>query len=130
MFCNKLNPWFSFMEPMFDIVNDCDLVARAKATIEGGAKIPVSYSGADGKSWFVELPGCKKESISAVVENNVLHIEASRKIAGVETKYRLDATPCNGLHFDSDSVKTSYADGILEFRFNEKNKEATKLNIE
>jgi HSP20 family molecular chaperone IbpA len=120
------DPFFGFFDRVKSIIDR----GRAGNLSECGPGRPRYYANAEGTELFVELPGCKKEDISATVDagSGKIVIHATREIAGKKDSYRLELTPDRG-GIDADALKPSYVDGILTLHIKETS-EVKKLSIE
>lgn len=130
-----INPFNDFTR-MFDLLDNAFRYGNRCRCTEGKCEdakvVPTYYKNADETSMTleVELPGVKKEAISAEFEpsNRVLAIAAKRTANGKEFEYTMAVHIPEG--FETDKAATSYEDGLLVIKVpKSKTDEPRKLTI-
>lgn len=132
MFSNTMIPDFG----MFNILNAAmkDLMARtdSKAEVKEVTEIvPSCYNKVDdtGLTLVVELPGVKKEDVSATLDGRKFSICAPRDLFGKKVTYSLDLKI--GAEFDDTKPDVNYADGVFTLKLPKRGvSEPRKLTIQ
>ena len=131
---NSFDLWDSLFSPWLEIVRLPErrnqmTGLRGSGQISGDRHL-VWWSepdGKDGVTYFVELPGVKKEDIAVELETSILRLYAERKTGNGKCSW---STAFSADGFSADSISSEFENGLLKIimKNNEKVK-TTKIAI-
>lgn len=134
------NNYLNLLDSLLSNVNPKDFVKRytdktesraAEHEPDSDSKMPVYLSVKSDKdvSLYFDLPGCKKEDVSAEFDKSILRLSATRDLFGDIQKYAYSVRIADA--YDTEAACAKYADGVLVVTIPRKEcPKASKLVIE